>query len=1071
MPQTRLPAKLSRPRLFGVIERDRLFALLDAQRGRPLVWVTGPPGAGKTTLVTTYLARARAAALWYRIDEGDADAATFFSYLGQAAAALTRKRALHLPLLSPQYLLDLPGFARRYFQALFAAVPALDALVIDGYEIVSGGVLDALLNIAVDEAPEGVRILVTSREPPPPALGYLVGRGALALVPWSELRLSVPEALAIAGSGRSASAGSIESLHALSDGWAAGFVVLLDHGKQDGLAYTQSAGALRETLFAYFVHEMFGRIGDATRNLLMRTALMSSFTAEQAAALCANDEAGRLLTGLYRRHYFVDRTDSAEPVYRYHALFRDFLLQQGRALLGSPDRATLLVQAAALHRDAGQAEDAITLLTEARSWGDLASLVCQLAPDWMRQGRNTTLDKAVSAMPRDVVDKTAWLSFWLGMARLPFAPAAGRASLEAAFAQFDAAGDTAASMLACCGILNSFFLEWNDMNPVDRWGASFQALAARQEAFPTVEMEIQALSSLSVLVFRASRHGRFLASCCNRALELMAMTSDPLLRLVAANFAGAYLLFAGSWRRIRQLSAEVDKTLDLSVLPPVHVISWLVLQAAWLGQQGEFEKSFETSERSRALAQASGVRILDVLIAAHITYPALNCGDMARAESSLASMRAALHPARTMDALHCEFIDSAFAMARDDWLLVRSIARSGIEQGAAIGADIVGAQSRIALALAHAELGEYAAATDETDCLVEYAQASGQRTFQYAGLMLKAYTLLRVGEMSKAGAALRDGFAMGREEEYVVIFPHLPVRVLQTLCSAALEAGIEVAYVTSVIRRLDVLPANGTLEHWPWRVKIHTLGRFAVFRDDQPLLFSGKAQRKPMELLKALIGFGASKVPVDTLIQSLWPEPHEGDGQTVFDITLHRLRKLLGADAAIALSDRRVSLNPALVWLDTRSLAHLLERLAAPPANGVVESPAHGVALEQVAAKLLDLYRGDFLSGEPDSAWTLATRGRLATQFRQYLLRLGAHFENTARWADAGRLYERGVELEPLAEALYRQWMACLLRQGRHAEVIEVFRRCRGMLSVVLGVKPSRETEDVYRAALVAGRL
>ncbi len=32
-------AKISRPRLFNVVARERLFALLDSNRGRPLIWI------------------------------------------------------------------------------------------------------------------------------------------------------------------------------------------------------------------------------------------------------------------------------------------------------------------------------------------------------------------------------------------------------------------------------------------------------------------------------------------------------------------------------------------------------------------------------------------------------------------------------------------------------------------------------------------------------------------------------------------------------------------------------------------------------------------------------------------------------------------------------------------------------------------------------------------------------------------------------------------------------------------------------------------------------------------------
>ena len=48
-------AKLTRPKLHNVLARERLFALLDRCLPHAVIWICGPPGAGKTALAASYL--------------------------------------------------------------------------------------------------------------------------------------------------------------------------------------------------------------------------------------------------------------------------------------------------------------------------------------------------------------------------------------------------------------------------------------------------------------------------------------------------------------------------------------------------------------------------------------------------------------------------------------------------------------------------------------------------------------------------------------------------------------------------------------------------------------------------------------------------------------------------------------------------------------------------------------------------------------------------------------------------------------------------------------------------------
>jgi len=53
--------------------------------------------------------------------------------------------------------------------------------------------------------------------------------------------------------------------------------------------------------------------------------------------------------------------------------------------------------------------------------------------------------------------------------------------------------------------------------------------------------------------------------------------------------------------------------------------------------------------------------------------------------------------------------------------------------------------------------------------------------------------------------------------------------------------------------------------------------------------------------------------------------------------------------------------------------------------------------------------------------------------------------------------------LDNLAEALYCGLMICQLAVGDHGEALRVYRRCRELLSVVLGLQPTAKRQAVYR--------
>src|SRR5579859_1482805 len=222
-------AKTTRPSFAGALPRDRLFAKLDVTQ-KSVIWVTGPPGSGKTTLVASYLERRKLNSLWYQVDEGDADVASFFYYLGLAASERRLKSKSRLPQLTPEYHAAIAAFARRYFQALYAQLGAPFAIVLDGYHEVSAqSAFHEAIRVALSEVPADCSFVLISRSDPPPLMARLRANQAMEVFGWVDLRLTQEESNAIVRQrGHQLSDQALTDLYGRTQGWAAGLILTLE---------------------------------------------------------------------------------------------------------------------------------------------------------------------------------------------------------------------------------------------------------------------------------------------------------------------------------------------------------------------------------------------------------------------------------------------------------------------------------------------------------------------------------------------------------------------------------------------------------------------------------------------------------------------------------------------------------------------------------------------------------------------------------------------------------------------------------------------------------------------------
>jgi DNA-binding SARP family transcriptional activator len=237
-------------------------------------------------------------------------------------------------------------------------------------------------------------------------------------------------------------------------------------------------------------------------------------------------------------------------------------------------------------------------------------------------------------------------------------------------------------------------------------------------------------------------------------------------------------------------------------------------------------------------------------------------------------------------------------------------------------------------------------------------------------------------------------------------------------------------------------------------IRIRALGGFDLTIDGAAFASGVKPQRRPLDLLKVLVVSNGHCVGAAELADKLWPDSDGDTARNSLQVAVHRLRRLLGRDQAVVVQDRKICLDHELcsvdVWTFERDAQQLLRTYGGGP------------SFCEAAAETLRLYRGHLFAHEPDQAWMLAPRERLRRLWLSLVRCVGDYHEARGEGDRACELYQDTVDMDPLAEEVYRRLMRCQQKAGESAEAMHTYHCCREQLVAVLGVAPSAETERLY---------
>jgi DNA-binding SARP family transcriptional activator len=484
---------------------------------------------------------------------------------------------------------------------------------------------------------------------------------------------------------------------------------------------------------------------------------------------------------------------------------------------------------------------------------------------------------------------------------------------------------------------------------------------------------------------------------------------------------------------------------DISPLARTIATIQLGQFAAHLSDQEEALRRFAQASEI-ATANALTLPMLDVYTQLGLAICALERGDLATAEACRKRIDSHWTPGRKIDQVASLRLQFWIACQRRQWDVAFALAERQLVMAKDSGLYLIIFHSYIMLGIVCAELKR------TRECLQLMSEVRGWLTdtayahFEYDADLVEAYLALVKGDFETCHVALRKGLAGSRQDEFKFIQRMQPAAFARLLAEA-LSADIDAEYVTQVIRDLEVRPPSASVSKWPWPIRVHTLGRFEVLRDGEPLEFSRKAPKKTLALLKAIVALGGRNVREQALLDAFWSD-EEGDVATrSFTAALHRLRALIGDSGAIVQQGGTLSLDGTRVWVDIWALEGALARTDGRNADEV-----------------LSLYRGAFLAEDEGEPWSVMMRERLRSKFINAIAGRARECETAGQFETALECYLRGLDADPVIEQFYQGLMRCYARLDRKSEAIAAYHRLKQILSVSLALKPSPTTEKLYQA-------
>ena len=390
-----LGAKLAvpQPRL-GVVSRAELIAKARGSDCR-VVGITAPAGYGKSTLLAEWAQAETRRVAWVSLDRFDDDPATLVWLLASAYGRATPGLEGLAAEVGGSGVSVLGRAAPRLASA-FQASPDPFVLMLDDLHELRSPACHDVLEVAISGIPRGSQLVAASRGEQP-HLPRLRAEGETLELVTGDLALDAEGAeLIFSRANVPLTSALAAAVTERTEGWPVGLhlaALIAQDGAEDVVTISGDDRYVADYLYG----EALSRQPEELQQFLRRTAVLDELSGPLCDAVLDDQGAQERLRRLEASNLFLIPLDRRREWYRYHALFREFLLSELRRV--EPDHlAKLHLRAADWFEANGSPVKAIEHLLSTTEPDRAVQLVAALALPTYQAGQLTTVRRWLAAL-------------------------------------------------------------------------------------------------------------------------------------------------------------------------------------------------------------------------------------------------------------------------------------------------------------------------------------------------------------------------------------------------------------------------------------------------------------------------------------------------------------------------------------------------------------------------------------------------------------------------------------------------------------------------------------------------